>query len=65
MWHLSQLMSPNAVFVASMGEAPYIRSPSPRHSEMKDSYEYVKSLADYGFKSVIDYEEVGRCTRLC
>ena len=60
MYHLSKLMSEHAVFAASTGESPSIRSPSPAHSTMRDRFDFFYSLPDYGFTSVIDYEEVRR-----
>lgn len=58
MEHLSEQLSPTAVFAASTGKAPTLRSPSPEHSEMRKRFEFFHSLPDYGFKSVVDYEEV-------
>ena len=58
MQHLSEMMAPNAVFAASTGHAPKLTTPSPDRSEMKNRFEFFESLPDYGFKSVIDYEEV-------
>ena len=58
MQHLSEMLAPNAVFAASTGHAPKLTTPSPEHSEMKNRFEFFHSLPDYGFKSVIDYEEV-------
>lgn len=58
MRHLSELLSPFAVFAASTGQAPRLRTPSPENSVMKSRFDFFHSLPDYGFKSVIDYEEV-------
>ena len=58
MQHLSEMLAPNAVFAASTGHSPKLTTPSPERSEMKSRFEFFESLPDYGFKSVIDYEEV-------
>ena len=55
---ISELMSPNDVFVDQIGEAPSLDWPAAEYSAMKNRAEFVKSLPRNGFKNVVDYEEV-------
>jgi hypothetical protein len=55
---VAELISENGVFVAQMGEAPSLSWPSAENSVMKNRFDFIKSLPQYGFKSVVDYEEV-------
>jgi hypothetical protein len=41
-----------------MGEAPGLNWPSAKNSVMKNRFDFIKSLPKFGFKSVVDYEEV-------
>jgi hypothetical protein len=55
---VAKLISDNGVFVTQMGEAPSLSWPSAKNSVMKNRFDFINSMPQYGFKSVVDYEEV-------
>ena len=55
---LYNAVSSDGVFVAQVGQAPDISSPSEEHSLNKNKVKFINSLADLGFESISDYEEV-------
>ncbi|KAG7357527.1 spermine/spermidine synthase domain containing protein [Nitzschia inconspicua] len=54
---VSKMISDRGVFVAQMGQAPNLNLPSAKHSVMKNRFDFIESLPQFGFKSVVDYEE--------
>lgn len=55
---ISQLISNDGIVVAQVGGSPDLQSPAAKNSVMKNRYNFIKGLAQSGFKSIMDYEEV-------
>jgi hypothetical protein len=56
---ISELMSDTGVLVAQMGEAPSLGSPPTEVSEAQNRFKFIQRLPQFGFQSIVDYEEVG------
>ena len=55
---VSKLLSDRGVFVARIGEAPFLDWPTAENSVIQNRFKFVQSLLGAGFTSVVDYEEV-------
>lgn len=60
MYHLSNLMTDNAVLVAQVGDSPMLDDPATEMSVNRYRLKFINSLTTYGFESIVDYEEVSR-----
>lgn len=55
---LPNAISADGILVAQVGEAPVINSPPEESSLSRNRMKFIQSLADLGFQSIFDYEEV-------
>ena len=55
---LPSALSFDGIFMAQVGEAPDMRTPSEVNSVNKNRVKFINSLVDLGFESSRDYEEV-------
>ena len=62
---LPNALSENGVFIAQVGQAPILKSPSEDHSMHRNRVKFIQSLIDLGFQSILDYEEVSDKTIVC
>jgi hypothetical protein len=60
---LPNAVASDGIFIAQLGMAPDITTPSEELSLNKNRVNFVNSLVDLGFESIRDYEEVSRDTR--
>lgn len=50
------------MFIGQVGEAPHLSDPREDLSLNRNRVNFIKTLIDLGFESIVDYDEVSKCT---
>ncbi len=57
-YFLSELLAPDGIFAAQMGDAPSLKTAANGNPNMQDRFNFIDGLHENGFVRIVDYEEV-------